>query len=555
MLDPILETLLVPRDEREKEHQLCSPLYGSDGFRRFCNFHCIIQDKTSRASVKFALFPGQNRIVDPMVAGKWLLCLKGRQLGFTWLDAAYVAWKVIYNPIFTVIVISQERPYAQDFLARVAWIMNRLPPYLQPKRTKANTQMMAFSANGFEREVRSVAGGKKAGRSVTADLVIIDEAAYVPFLAETLAAVTPTVEVAKGQIILQSTSAGPSDLFFELWEETYGIAGANVGADGMGPTGYMPIFIRWDERPGRDQAWYDDQARKMAKLGPTKMKQENPNTPEEAFEFASGRIYPQFNRTDHIGDIKIPSGAELYRAIDWGQTESAMVVLWVAHIPGPTGLLVSKDCKHSIREMMGYRYDPDRPEEVLKKNDHTCDALRYLLVTRKLTGLVYVYREWYVEDAVGKHIGVNQVIQTVHEMSGWTPVPPDVAGKWWAGRVGEKYIATVADRAWSLMIETLCQNDIPCEGHTRLRLIDVPDQANVDDPRTEVKDGIAYVRRIIDATMDLEKLLPVSRDEAAINSFRDDQKAQRVVKHAVGLKQRQINLLARALLKGRRNKA
>lgn len=555
-IDPVLQTLLVPKTEREHEHMLCSPLYGADGFRRFCNNHVVIQDKSTRETVKFKLFQGQNRIVEPLVAGTWLLCLKGRQLGFTWLLAAYVKWRNIYNSIFTTIVVSQEKQYARDFLARVHWIHQRLPDYLQCKMTKSNTEMIAFSdkSRGFEREIRSVAGSKKAARSVTADLVIVDEAAYVDFLGETLAAATPAVEVARGQIINLSTSAGPIGEFYELWEETYGVAGSNLNAQGIGPTGYMPIFIRWNEREGRDQAWYDEQSRKLVKFGPTRMKQENPNTPEEAFEHAAGRIYPQFARVPHVGDIVIPDTAERYRAIDWGQTESAQVCLWVAHVPGPTGLLVSPKCVNTIREHMGYRYDPDRPDEILKKDDHTCDALRYLIVTRHLTGLVYVYREWYVEDAVGKHIGMNQIISTIHEMSGWTEIPPDMTGgRWWAGRTGEHYVMTIADRAWSLAIETLCQNDIPCEGHTRLRTIDVKDQANVDNARTEVKDGIAYVRRLIDGTMDIEKLLPVTREATAIASAKESMQAQRAVKHAISLQQRQINRLAQALLKGRRN--
>lgn len=499
-------------DAEAKEWELCSPEHGFDGFARWCAGHVWIEDKQRGGPARFHLFPGQRRVARYLCAGQWVLILKGRQLGVTWVVGAYALWRIIYSTHFLVNVVSQGLDYAEDFVGRVSWIYIRLPWYMQPPLTTDTKKTLAWSTTGFKRELWSRAGGGKGARSTTSDLFIADEASRVDKLAETLGAAQPALEVAGGQSIVLSTSAGPTGDFKDAWDANYGDHGELIDeSTGLGPGGYKPVFMHWSERPGRDRAWHKRECAKLAKLDPVLPKQEYPDTIEEAWEHAAGRVYPRFSRAVHVASMAMPARCTRYRCIDWGQTDSPHVCLWVAHLGGPTGLVISPDCPNAIREFIAYRWKDDGSGDPEKKDDHCPDALRYLLVTRPdITGLVYVYRELYIKDVVAHGWTMPQLIEKTHLMSGWERVPNAGPTDWRPRIDGEVYAVTVADRAWALSINDMCASGIATIGHSAPRTV-VDARLQRDPMLTEVKEGIRHVTAFVDATHDLRETVGVAR--------------------------------------------
>ncbi len=556
------------------EHKACAPHRGVAGFERFCERHVRIQDKDTLAIIPLRWFVGQRVIAPDLVAGTWLWLLKGRQIGITWLIAAYCLWRVCYHQFMQISVVFQERRYAEAFVWRIKFMYLRLHPMFHKTITRNNEQLLRWDALENHGEVQALVGSPNTGRSITGDIVVVDEAAYVRGLAETVQAVVPmlsgTLDARRGQFIGLSSSSGPSGQFYDTWQETYGECGELLGdaqevrtedrahllaQSGTGPSGFKAVFLSWRARDGRTQAWYDQQDLILTKTGgPKATKREHPANPEEAFEFAAGRVYGGFTRAQGIGDIDIPTTADRYRAIDWGQTESPFVCLWIAYIPGPLGLLISSNCPNTQREMLAYRYDQDRPDQILKLDDHCPDCIRYAVVTYRLTkGLVYVYRELYLPDPVGRGETIGSLGTKMHECSGWRQ-DPDQRDAWVPGREAELYTGTVADRSWPLVYKSLNKMNLGIIGHRAIlgssgrpakgKAASAPQR--VDTGQQEVKEGIELVRLLIDGTIQLEQRIEVSRPAVAVRMLTQSSAS---LPAAVSLDSKALLALARRALR------
>ena len=449
--------------------------------------------------------------------------------------------------MFKVVVINQEKDYAKDFILKVRSIYDRMPWWLQKEITTDSKQELRFKARGNNGLLRAVVGSARAGRSMVGDLVIVDEASLVPFLDKTLQAIYPILDTTKGQLIQLSTSAGPQGPFYESWQETYGEGGELLNEEGVGPSGYKPIFLHYSMRPDRDEAWENLERTRLTKISPVAFKQEHPDTPEEAWEFAAGRVYAGFRRDKHVGDIEIPTTGELYRAIDWGQTDSPQVHLWLCHIPGPSALLISPSCPNTIREMFAYRWDPDDPTKPMKVDDHCPDALRYAVITFNLTGVVYVYREHYEKDSVAKGWNFMTEIRALHEMSGWIKKDDAEGGQWVRGRRGEHYEGSTADRSWPKVIDFFNLHGCEVVPHEPIRGKKGPTSEPFDPPLKEIQEAIRVVSALVDGTINLVDLVPVRRNIFARKVLAQNQSFAGENMSA-GLQERAIHHEARRLL-------
>lgn len=467
-------------------------------FDLFCDEYVFIQDKESRRAIRFKRYPCQKDFSDRLVRGEWIVVLKPRQLGITWECAVYSAWCLVTKPMFQTCVIAQNRDYARDFLRRVRFVYQRLPDWMQIPIVSDSRYEMAFGhAPGEESEVRVVAGCDSAGRSLTADLVVFDEQSRIPMAKEAREACEPSVEVAGGQIIVVSTSAGPHGDFYELWCEAP-------------DNGYEKVFYRWDARPGRDAKWYARQ-KERHKSNPLWVPREYPSNPEEAFLYAEGRCFPTFGREQHIRCWdELPYAkreAYLYRGIDFGSS-APFAVVWIAHWPNAiSGLTIDPSCENSIRELLGYHYDPatkDGRERPAKEHDHAIDALRYAVVEFHLDGHVHIYRELYVPNSTSKGRTDLDDIDEIHRLSGWVEAEAHEGCRYKPGPGGECFQGTVTDPSLGKTIELYNANDLICLGYRRPK--ETPVNANVID-------GISRVNLLVDGTRDISKKMVMTEEQ------------------------------------------
>ncbi len=238
----------------------------------FVDRYCRLYNATERGWTPFRLWPAQRQVLAALAEERFVLLLKARQLGMSWLCLGYALWLMLFRPAATVLLMSKRDDEAVELLARrLAPMHLRLPGWLQVGRVlRSSSHELLFSNSS-----RALAVPTTGGRSYTATLALLDEADYLPDLNSALNALKPATD-AGGQLVLVSTAdkRRPTSPFKQLFRTVYyNRAGA-----------YRALFLPWQARPGRDQAWYDHIAAEMAAQsgGPDDLWQEYPATAEQA---------------------------------------------------------------------------------------------------------------------------------------------------------------------------------------------------------------------------------------------------------------------------------
>lgn len=244
-----------------------------------CNTYGVIDDAQGHGegggTMPFHLWPAQVQLLWALMTARLVIILKARQLGISWICCWYALWLCLFQPGKVVLLFSKGQAEADELLRRVKALYDRLPDWLRaslPTLVKENASELAWS-NGSR--IRSLPATQSAGRSLTASLVVLDEAAFLQFADQLYSALKPTIDNG-GQLIILSTANGIGNLFHQLW--TRAAAGLNT---------FKTIFLPWWARPGRDADWYAAQLAEYT--DPQVVKQEYPATAIEAF-LVSGRV-------------------------------------------------------------------------------------------------------------------------------------------------------------------------------------------------------------------------------------------------------------------------
>jgi len=292
----------MDRAERD-EYLRCSasPAY-------FIDSYCWIEDKVRREWIPFRLWPAQYCTLKDIISASQVIILKARQLGLTWLLIAYGLWMLLFRPGSGVLLFSRRDTEASDLLSRLKQMHARLPGFLKATVTVSNEHEFSFGELGSV--AQSFPTTKHSGRSFTATLAVVDEADFIRWLKQLLNAVKPTVD-AGGKLVLLSTidKENWGSEFKRIW---------NRAAKGLNK--YVPIFLPWTVRPGRDLAWYAEQALDYEE---DDLLQEYPITPEEALaprssskRFSPGWIRECRGEREVIDDRNAPAlpGMAIWRS-------------------------------------------------------------------------------------------------------------------------------------------------------------------------------------------------------------------------------------------------
>lgn len=219
--------------------------------------------------VPFKLWPEQAVALLRLATERLLIILKARQLGITWLCCAYALWLCLFKPGQVVLLFSKGAIEAYELARRIRVIYFRLPLWMRERNALIKDNLSELQwANGSR--VQSLAATRSAGRSFTASLVLMDEAAFMQWADELYTALKPTID-GGGQLFVVSTANGEHGLFHKLWTD----AEKHLN-------NFATLFLSWRARPGRDDEW---RARVAAEALSSVMDlQEYPGTAEEAFQ-------------------------------------------------------------------------------------------------------------------------------------------------------------------------------------------------------------------------------------------------------------------------------
>jgi len=246
----------------------------------------VLEPPPGRGKIRFEKWPHIMEMVQAIIDRRLIVILKARQLGFSWLVAAYAVWLLLFHDGAVVLMLSKGQVEAKTLLKKARFVYRALPDSWQlPLETDSTTEL---SLVGMASKILALPSTEEAGRGETSTVVIQDEAESHEYLEANFTAVKPTID-GGGQMIIGSTAKKKRliSLFKELWR-------------GSPDNGWHSIFMPWHARPGRDQKWYEETRRNIPDIPEAMeltpdlyMEQEYPNTAEEAL--APARSIAAFN--------------------------------------------------------------------------------------------------------------------------------------------------------------------------------------------------------------------------------------------------------------------
>lgn len=243
-------------------------------------------DPVRPSAVPFVPYPYQVERAEAWQRGESEVNLKARQLGFSWLAAAYKLWRAAHHG-WNVAYISKGQVEARGHLeSRVRYMWRHLASNSSGLAPKWTADAVDFASGG---SIRVFPSTPDAGVQYTFQLVVFDEFAFHQFGVANWAAILPTLS-AGGQVLVMSTAdpdLGPAGAFYDVWSQ------AEQGLNGLTSV-FTPVLAR----PGRDKAWLE---RERARIGdPQRADAFYPETAAQAFVGRSGLVFPMFDKERHV---------------------------------------------------------------------------------------------------------------------------------------------------------------------------------------------------------------------------------------------------------------
>lgn len=304
---------------RRAELQYCGehPAY-------FVGRYGYIEDKDADEIIQpFALWPAQEQAIREIQGHRLNIILKARQLGVTWLVLSLAACWMLAKPGYTVIALSRTEDEAKELVRRLARVILRYCPELVadgadlppgwdgPVWTATAMGVEILHPGGVISTFKAFPSASGAGRSFTANLLILDEWAYQAGAREIWLSTYPTINRPTGGKVIGLSTIERGTLFEDIY---------------TGDNGFCKIFLPWDADPRRTAEWYERTRQDLGDL----ITQEYPATVEEALTIPGGAFFAEFLPHIHLREpVQDMDGYRRYIAIDYGLDMLSAHWIWI----------------------------------------------------------------------------------------------------------------------------------------------------------------------------------------------------------------------------------
>lgn len=260
-----------------------------------------IEDKNNPEEMMqpFKMWQAQRDCLKSVMSHRLNAILKARQLGISWLAEHIASWQIGTHAGHTVIALSKTEEEAKEIVRRCAVILRWANELFAEKNREPNGWVgPVFTATALSIEItwpgtplisklQALASSPGAGRSFTANLVIMDEWAFQQFAEEIWEGAFPTINSPEGGRFIGLSTIKRGSLFEEIFTNP--------------DNGFNKVFIPWYADPRRDEEWY---RRTKLALGDA-MTAEYPATIEEALTVPGGSFFPEVTRKTHETSLEV----------------------------------------------------------------------------------------------------------------------------------------------------------------------------------------------------------------------------------------------------------
>jgi hypothetical protein len=206
--------------------------------------------QTSKGRTLFAPYQFQDKLFYLLNKHDRTIILKSRQLGITTLCAAYALWLMVFKKDQSILALAPTQEKAKNIVDKVRFAYSELPSWLKIAASEDNKLSLVLN-NGSK--IKAASGASESARGYTANVLILDEAAFIENAEELWGSAQQTLATG-GRAILLSTPNGMEGFFHKMWSEAE-----------IGENNFIPVRLRWDVHPDRDQKWRDNQDKELGK--------------------------------------------------------------------------------------------------------------------------------------------------------------------------------------------------------------------------------------------------------------------------------------------------
>jgi hypothetical protein len=306
---------LLELDNKDKER---NQILNDESY--FLKNYAYIEDKTNPRGISlFNLWPKQEEVLTLINTLQFLIILKARQLGLTWLVIGDTLWQMLRNYGYTAIAISKrDKPDAIELGKRMRLILRYLPNWLIREKEKAKGwrgltwrytehEILIERPDGEPSRFLTLAASPDTAHSFTANRVILDEWALHPFADDIWTGAFPTMNRTdfSGQVIGLSTGR-IGTLFEKIWT-----------AAKQKMNRFTTVFLSWRADPRRTIEWYE-----QTKLDlPNTWRSQYPENEGDAFTVGEEAFFLEYQEEIHAPferDWYPPNHWKLIRTYDPG---------------------------------------------------------------------------------------------------------------------------------------------------------------------------------------------------------------------------------------------
>lgn len=238
-LKPRNTIIAFSQDEvNELKKCLSDPLYFIENYIYIVNL--------DQGLIKFSPRPYQRKVVELLEKERFLIIKFPRQGGKTSILSAYALVEALSKENYSILIAANKAKTATKIIRDIKRSFESLPPWLQEGVIEWNEMSVAFE-NGSR--IMAVPTAEDSARGFSFNLVILDEFAFVdPGIAEEFfKSIYPTISSGvTTRMVIISTPKGLNH-FYSMWVQAV-----------EKKSGFVPLEIKWDEVPGRDQRFKEE---------------------------------------------------------------------------------------------------------------------------------------------------------------------------------------------------------------------------------------------------------------------------------------------------------
>jgi phage terminase large subunit-like protein len=228
-----------------KEYMKCAedPIYFAENYIKIVH--------VDRGFIPIELYDFQKDIVKSISKHRRVVVNASRQAGKTTTAVAIILHYILFNEYKTVALLANKAASALEILNRIQMAFEALPDWLQQGVVTWNKGSMELE-NGCKVIAAASSSSSIRGKSIA--FLYIDETAFLNNWEEFFASVYPTISSGKETKILLTSTPNSLNHFWKICKE----AQEDVNDIGQGKNGYIYKEVRWNDVPGRDEAWKED---------------------------------------------------------------------------------------------------------------------------------------------------------------------------------------------------------------------------------------------------------------------------------------------------------